>query len=148
VTADVADKYNLAAKRGVVVESSRRTRALTTQGPEGRQDQVVVAGETFVLGGDVIVSFGGKRISSIEQLRDAVAAHKPGDKVKVVIYRDASKTSVTVTLGRSPHPPRASREHGPGLPGPAHLHRNGVRPLPGPRRLFRRREAPSGLLVA
>ena len=47
-----------------------------------------------------------QKISSIEQLRDAVAAHKPGDKVTLVIYRDAKKTSVTVTLGRQPASPQ------------------------------------------
>jgi S1-C subfamily serine protease len=106
VTPDVADKYNLAVKKGVVVESVTQDSGADEAGLKGGKTQVVVAGETFVLGGDIIVSFGGKRISSIEQLRDAVAAHKPGDKVKVVIYRDANKTSVTVTLGRQPASPQ------------------------------------------
>ena len=106
VTSDVADKYNLAVKKGVVVESVTQDSGADEAGLKGGKTQVVVAGETFVLGGDIIVSFGGKRISSIEQLRDAVAAHKPGDKVKVVIYRDANKTSVTVTLGRQPASPQ------------------------------------------
>jgi S1-C subfamily serine protease len=106
VTSDVADKYNLAVRRGVIVESVTQDSGADNAGLKGGKTQVVVAGETFVLGGDVIVSFGGERISSIEQLRDAVAAHKPGDKVKVVIYRDANKTSVTVTLGRQPASPQ------------------------------------------
>ena len=59
-----------------------------------------------MLGGDIIVAFDGQKISSIEELRDAVAAHKPSDKVKLVIYRDANKTSVTVTLGRQPASPQ------------------------------------------
>ena len=52
------------------------------------------------------MTFDGQQISSIEQLRDAVAAHKPGDKVKLVIYRGANRTSVTVTLGRQPPSPQ------------------------------------------
>jgi len=106
VTSDVADKYNLAVQKGVIVESVTQDSGADSAGLKGGKTQVVVAGETFVLGGDIIVSFGGEKISSIEQLRDAVAAHKPGDKVKVVIYRDASKTSVTVTLGRQPASPQ------------------------------------------
>ena len=43
-----------------------------------------------------------ERISSIEELRDAIAARKPGDKIKLRIYRDKKRTSVTVTLGRQP----------------------------------------------
>ena len=106
VTPDVADKYNLPVKAGVVVESVTNDSGADKAGVEGGKTQVVVAGETYVLGGDIIVSFDGAKISSIEQLRDAVAAHKPGDKVTVVIYRDAKKTSVTVTLGRQPASPQ------------------------------------------
>ena len=78
---------------------------------------MVVAGETFILGGDIIVKFDGRQISSIEQLRDAVAARKPGDKVKLVIYRGANRTSVTVTLGRQPQSPQGWPQRGPGQPG-------------------------------
>ena len=106
VTLDVADKYNLPVKAGVVIESVTNDSGADKAGLEGGKTQVVVAGETYVLGGDIIVSFDGAKISSIEQLRDAVAAHKPGDKVTVVIYRDAKKTSVTVTLGRQPASPQ------------------------------------------
>ncbi|HEU5205968.1 MAG TPA: trypsin-like peptidase domain-containing protein [Gaiellaceae bacterium] len=106
VTREVAEKYNLAAMQGVLVESVTSDSGADKAGLEGGKTRVVVAGVTFVLGGDIIVSFDGEKISSIEQLRDAVAAHKPGDKVKVVIVRDANKTSVTVTLGRQPPSPQ------------------------------------------
>ncbi len=106
VTPDVADTYNLAAKKGVLVESVTSDSGADKAGLEGGRRQVVVAGETYVLGGDIIVAFDGHQISSIEELRDAVAEHKPGDKVKVVVYRGANKTSVTVTLGRQPPSPQ------------------------------------------
>ena len=106
VTREVAEKYNLAAMQGVLVESVTSDSGADKAGLEGGKTRVVVAGVTFVLGGDIIVSFDGEKITSIEQLRDAVAAHKPGDKVKVVIVRDANKTSVTVTLGRQPPSPQ------------------------------------------
>jgi S1-C subfamily serine protease len=106
VTPDVADKYNLGVKKGVIVGSVTNDSGADKAGLKGGTMQVVVAGETYVLGGDIVVSFDGEKVSSIEQLRDAVAAHKPGDKVKVVIYRDAHKTSVTVTLGRQPPSPQ------------------------------------------
>jgi S1-C subfamily serine protease len=106
VTSDLADTYNLAAKKGVIVESVTNASGADKAGLKAGRRRVVVAGETYVLGGDIIVTFDGRQISSIEQLRDAVAAHKPGDKVKVVIYRSANKTSVTVTLGRQPPSPQ------------------------------------------
>lgn len=106
VNSVVADKYNLPVAKGVLVESVTSESGAGKAGLKGGETQVVVAGETYVLGGDIIVSFEGKQISSIEQLRDAIAGHKPGEKVRLVIYRDAKKTSVTVTLGRQPPSPQ------------------------------------------
>ncbi len=73
VTPDVAEKYNLPVEAGVVVESVTSDCGADKAGLEGGKTQVVVAGETYVLGGDIIVSFDGEKISSIEQLRDAIA---------------------------------------------------------------------------
>ena len=53
-----------------------------------------------------MTQIGSAPISDSGDLVAAVAAHKPGDKVTVVIYRDAKKTSVTVTLGRQPASPQ------------------------------------------
>jgi S1-C subfamily serine protease len=106
ITPDVAEKYNLPVQAGVLVEAVTRGSGADKAGLQGGETEVVVAGETYVLGGDIIVAFDGEQISSIEQLRDAIAAHKPGDKVRLVIYRDAKKKSVTVTLGRQPPSPQ------------------------------------------
>jgi S1-C subfamily serine protease len=106
VTEDVAETYNLPVASGVLVESVTNDSGADKAGLEGGKTQVVVAGQTYVLGGDIIVAYDGKKISSIEELRDAIAGHKPGDKIKLVIYRDAKKTSVTVTLGRQPPSPQ------------------------------------------
>jgi S1-C subfamily serine protease len=106
VNSDVAETYNLPVGQGVLVESVTSGSGAGKAGLQGGETQVVVAGETYVLGGDIIVAFDGKQISSIEQLRDAIAGHKPGDKVSLVIYRDAKKTGVTVTLARQPPSPQ------------------------------------------
>jgi len=102
VTPDLAETYNLPVDVGVLVEDVRSASGADKAGLEAGDTQVVVAGETYVLGGDIIVAADGEQISSIEELRDAIAARKPGDKIKLRIYRDAKKTSVTVTLGRQP----------------------------------------------
>jgi S1-C subfamily serine protease len=106
ITPDVAETYNLPVTAGVLVESVTNDSGADKAGLQGGQKQVVVAGETFVLGGDIIATFDGQKISSIDELRDAVAEKKPGDKVSLVIYRDAKRTSVTVTLGRQPQSPQ------------------------------------------
>jgi len=106
LTGDVADTFNLPTSRGVLVVEVTPGSGADRAGLRGGDTEVVVAGESYTLGGDIIVSFEGKQISSIEELRDAIAARKPGDKVRLVVYRDGSKKSVTVTLGRQPSSPQ------------------------------------------
>ena len=62
--------------------------------------KVIVGGVSYAIGGDIIVAVDGTPTTTYEQLRDAISQRKPGDKVKVEIYRDGSKKTVTVTLGK------------------------------------------------
>jgi putative serine protease PepD len=106
ITSDLAQTYKLPVTTGVLVEKVRPHSGAARAGLRGGHSHVVVAGETYVLGGDIIVALDGRKIATVEQLRDVVAEHKSGDKVKLVIYRDAKKKSVRVTLGRQPPSPQ------------------------------------------
>jgi putative serine protease PepD len=52
--------------------------------------------------GDVILSVGGAKVSSADELRSAISAHKPGDRVSVTYVRSGKKHTVTVTLASRP----------------------------------------------
>jgi putative serine protease PepD len=52
--------------------------------------------------GDVIVSLGGTKISSADQLRSAISARKPGDRVSVTYVRNGQRHTVSVTLASRP----------------------------------------------
>jgi S1-C subfamily serine protease len=51
---------------------------------------------------DVLLKIDGKEIDDVEKLRDAVQAHKPGDKIKLTIKRSDKEMEVTVTAGEMP----------------------------------------------
>ncbi len=106
VTDELADTFNLPVDEGVLVESVTAGSGAAKAGLEAGETEVVVAGETYVLGGDIIVSVNGKKISEVEEIRDVLAAHEPGQKLKLGIFRDETKSSVTVTLGRQPSSPQ------------------------------------------
>jgi len=106
ITSTLVDSYNLPVDEGVIVQSVASGSGAAEAGLEGGETEVVVAGETYVLGGDIIVALDGRRISSIGELRDAIAQHKPGDVVRLQIVRERKKTSVRVTLGRQPPSPQ------------------------------------------
>ncbi len=105
VTADVAKSLHLPVAKGLVIQTVSPGSGASGAGLKAGSKQVVVAGESFRIGGDVIVAAAGKDVSTIDELRDVIAAHKPGEKIQLKIYRgDATKT-VTVTLGRQPTSP-------------------------------------------
>jgi S1-C subfamily serine protease len=106
LTSELADTFHLPVDEGVLVEEVTDGSGADRAGLRKGDTDVVVSGETYNLGGDIIVAIDGKKVSSIEELRDAIAAREPGDKVKLQIYRDANKTSVQVTLGRRPASPQ------------------------------------------
>ncbi len=106
ITSMLAENYKLPANAGVLVATVRSGSGAWKAGIRAGKRRVVVAGETYVLGGDIIVAADGKPISSIDELRDAIAAHKPGDRIKLVVLRGAKRTSVRVTLGRQPASPQ------------------------------------------
>ncbi len=106
LTNDVAETYNLPTRQGVLVATVTSRSGADDAGLRAGKTEVVVAGETFVLGGDIIVAIDGTSISSVEDLRDAIAAHEPGQKVRLTVFRGAKKKSVRVTLGRQPSSPQ------------------------------------------
>ena len=103
VSADVAGVLRLPADKGVLVGSVKPGSPAAKAGVEGGTTQVVVAGESYQLGGDMIVAVDGKKVSSVDALREAIAAHKPGDKVQLtVVHANGKKETISVELGRVP----------------------------------------------
>ena len=105
VTAELARVFRLPVDEGVLVEGVVDGGAAAKAGLRGGTTDVVVAGESHVLGGDVIVAIGGRRVGSSDELRDALARHKPGQRVNVQIRRGTTIDTVAVTLGRQPSSP-------------------------------------------
>jgi serine protease Do len=106
VTEELARVFRLPVDSGVLVQSVGEDTAADRAGLRAGTTDVVVAGDGYTLGGDVIVALGGKRVASLEQLRDVLARHEPGETVKLEIYRDNSRRTLDVTLGRQPLSPR------------------------------------------
>jgi len=61
-----------------------------------------VDGQERPTGGDVIVAFAGKDVTSAAALQSAVDAMRPGDRVTITILRDGKRQTVDVTLATRP----------------------------------------------
>ena len=101
VTPRIAQLFHLPAN-GLLVSSVDRNGAAAKAGVVGGTTKVIVEGESYTVGGDVITAVDGKPVSQFEQLRDAVASKKPGQKLKLQVFRNGSKKTITVTLAQAP----------------------------------------------
>jgi putative serine protease PepD len=60
------------------------------------------AGRAGLQPGDEVTEVDGKSITTGDELRDAIDAKKPGDKITLTIERDGDERTVQVTLGQRP----------------------------------------------
>jgi len=103
VDSQVARVLRLPAEEGVLVGAVQPGSPAAKAGIEGGDTQVVVAGQSYQLGGDMIVAIDGKDVTSGDALRESIAAHKPGDTVRLsVVHADGKKETIEVELGRVP----------------------------------------------
>jgi len=102
ISGSAARVFHLPVTAGVLIQTVQPGTAAAKAGLKGGTTHTTVAGEDYVMGGDLIVGADGTSIRSTNQLRDVISAHKPGDKLTLQIYRGSKKLTVTVTLGRQP----------------------------------------------
>ena len=66
---------------------------------------VIIEGEPWVLGGDIIVSINGQEVKNSEQYLKVFRQLKAKQAVTVRLYRDGEPHTVDITLGERPLPP-------------------------------------------
>ena len=100
ISSEVASLFRLPVKDGLLVTRVTAGTGAAKAGVKGGTTSVTVAGQSYRLGGDIIVGADGTSVgSSVGKLEAIIAASKPGDKIVLEIYRDNKKMTVTVTLG-------------------------------------------------
>ncbi|MGZ4394299.1 MAG: S1C family serine protease [Gaiellaceae bacterium] len=106
IAPSIVQQFHLPTSHGLLVQGVQPGTGAAKAGLRGSTSQVTVQGDTWPLGGDIIVAADGVPVSSIAALRDAVAAKQPGDTVKLGIIRGTKKTTVVIKLGRQPASPQ------------------------------------------
>ncbi|MGH9099550.1 MAG: S1C family serine protease [Acidimicrobiales bacterium] len=102
VTVDLARLYNLPSSSGLLVQAVEVGSAASRAGLRAGSTAVVVAGESYRLGGDIIVAADGVPILDEAQLRDILEALTPGDRLRLEIWRTDKEETVYVKLGKPP----------------------------------------------
>jgi S1-C subfamily serine protease len=99
---------NLPAKSGALIEKVEAGSPAAKAGIRAGNIEAKVGGNEISVGGDIIVGFDGKKVTSNESLASYVGTKKPGDTVTLELYRESgsggyTKKDVTVTLGQRPN---------------------------------------------
>jgi S1-C subfamily serine protease len=102
LTPGIAKLFRLPASHGLLVASVQPGSAASKAGLRAGKQQVTVSGETYPLGGDLLVGIDGAPLLTLDQLRDVISRKQPGDKVTLEIYRGDNRMSLNVELGRQP----------------------------------------------
>ncbi len=106
VDARIARVFHLPARAGLLVADVDPGSGAARAGIRAGTQHVTVDGETYVMGGDLVVAADGRSMRTVEALREVVSAKSPGDAIRLDLYRGTTKHTVRVKLGRQPSSPR------------------------------------------
>ena len=99
LTSQLQKLFNLPTSRGLLVQVVTKGSGADKAGIKGGATQVVVEGETYRVGGDILTKVDGEPLTSVEQLVTAVQQKHPGDKLEIELYHGNSRRTVTAKLG-------------------------------------------------
>lgn len=95
---DLADALHLPVDHGVLVARVVRGGSADRAGIRGGSDWYIVGNQRVILGGDIIVAMDGRDFDSDEQINAYVESKQPGGSLRVELFRDRRKMTVTVPL--------------------------------------------------
>jgi S1-C subfamily serine protease len=105
LTPSIAGIFHLPVQHGLLVAKVFASSGAERAGLHAGKALVTVNGESWPAGGDVIVRADGHPVATIEQLLDVINQKKPGQSVRLDIYRGTKPLKVDVKLGRLPSTP-------------------------------------------
>jgi len=100
ITGEIADLFRLPTDEGLLVAGIRDGTGAARAGIRAGTSQVVVAGESWVIDGDILIRADGRPLLTASDLQRAVAAKKPGQRIELELYRGDQKRTVSVVLTR------------------------------------------------
>ena len=101
----IAQVFGLPVQRGLLVTRVIDGSAADEAGIRAGGTNVVVEGESYRVGGDIIVEIDDRRTTEFGDLQSAIGAKKPGDEIAIELYRDGERATVDVKLGRRTETP-------------------------------------------
>jgi S1-C subfamily serine protease len=105
IDSNIAQILHLPVQHGLMVAKVISGSGAAKAGLRAGKTPVIVAGDSWPAGGDIIVRADGQPVATVETLRDVIGRKKPGQSVTLDLYRGLKKLTVHVKLGRQPNSP-------------------------------------------
>ena len=99
VTPQLEKLFNLPVAHGLLVQDVTPGSAAAKAHIRKGSTSVVVEGESYQVGGDIITKIDGQPVTDVQQLFSAVLRKHPGDKLAIELWRHGARKTMTVTLG-------------------------------------------------
>jgi S1-C subfamily serine protease len=105
ITPELAETVTVPVDEGVMIVGIVEGSPADQAGLQGGDQQVIVGGRSYVLGGDIVTRADGQPVTSPDDLRSMIMEKSPGDSMTLDIRRGEDARTVNVTLGQQPAQP-------------------------------------------
>lgn len=102
VTPAIAQLLDLPVSQGLLVFRVTPGGPAEQAGIRPGQELVLIGNEEFVIGGDLIVEVDGTPIANTQELSRYVLKKRPGDVIRMTLYRGKRRMTLDVKLGERP----------------------------------------------
>jgi S1-C subfamily serine protease len=98
----LADKLGLDTDHGALLSEVVPGGPADKAGLKGPDGKITFQATPYETGGDVILAIDGHPVVQPDDLARYIAAHQPGETVKLEVLRDNKREQISVTLGKRP----------------------------------------------
>ncbi|MBI3802663.1 MAG: trypsin-like peptidase domain-containing protein [Nitrospirae bacterium] len=99
---EFAEALSAPVRRGVIVARVARGGPAAQAGIRGGTQRVEVGNAILVVGGDIIVAIDGEPVESAEEFHRFMRTKRPGERIRLTLFRGREKKEVEVKLGDRP----------------------------------------------
>jgi S1-C subfamily serine protease len=99
---DFASALNLPVQNGILITSVYPGSSADRAGIQGANQIARLYNHRIGIGGDILTEVEGKPVGSLEELRLVLEAKRPGETVRITMYRGRAKTQKSVVLVEAP----------------------------------------------
>ena len=110
VTDEVRNLIALPLVSGLLIIDVEDGSPAQTVGIRAGNLDVTIEGESWILGGDILVAVDGQDVKSSEQYAKVLRPLKAKQSIEITLFRDGTRRTLVVTLGERPTP-SGSPEH-------------------------------------